>query len=128
MFLGRGSELSFLTKKYQAEGSSIAVVYGQSYVGRHALINEFVKNLPSKTFVARACSGRETRYLWGNEVRGNVSLLPEYPTYAELFKEVLISDAGKMVIVTFSESTDVQTPSMVKMHPQNLHGLLQHAD
>lgn len=99
MFLGRGSELSFLTKKYQTEGSSIAVVYGQSYVGRHALINEFVKNLPSKTFVARACSGRETRYLWGNEVRGNVSLLPEYPTYAELFKEVLISDAGKMVIV-----------------------------
>lgn len=36
--------------------------------------------------------------------------------------------SGKMVIVTFSGSADVQTPSVVKMHPLNLHRLLQHAD
>ena len=99
MFLGRTSELNYLNKKFQTKGSAIVVVYGQRFVGRHALIAEFTKNLKSKTLIARAASGRENRYLWGNEVKTPQSKLPEYPEYAEIFKECFEYSEEKRVLI-----------------------------
>ena len=75
------------------------MVYGQRFVGRHALIAEFTKNLKSKTLIARAASGRENRYLWGNEVKTPQSKLPEYPEYAEIFKECFEYSEEKRVLI-----------------------------
>lgn len=99
MFLGRNSELNYLNKKYEAKGSSIVVVYGQRFVGRHALLAEFTKNRSSRTLIARACSGRENRYLWANEIRDNLNKLPEYPEYSEIFKACFEFSEEKQVLI-----------------------------
>jgi len=98
MFLGRGPELNYLNKKYMSEGSGLIVVYGQRFVGRHALINEFVKDIPNKTLIARAFSGREMKYIWGREC-GNQAMVPEYPEYKDIFKACLADGDEKLVLI-----------------------------
>lgn len=99
MFLGRNNEINYLNKKYATSGSGIVVVYGQRFVGRHALINEFTKNLPTYTFVARACCGRQMKYLWKKELNEKAIGLSDYPEYKEIFKAALTNMEGKRVLV-----------------------------
>ena len=56
MLLGRTSELRYLNNYFDREGSQILVVYGQKYIGKTALVREFMEDKSGYYYLARACS------------------------------------------------------------------------
>ena len=61
MLVGRAAELKYLNDYYKRDESHILVVYGQKYIGKTAIVREFVKDKPCHYYMARACSGKEHR-------------------------------------------------------------------
>ncbi len=59
MLVGRTAELKYLNDCYLQDGSQRLVVYGQKYIGKTALVREFVKDKPCHYYMARACSEKE---------------------------------------------------------------------
>ena len=106
MFLGRNSELNFLWQRYQATGSQVSVVYGQRFVGRHALLKEFTKTLPCKTLIARAVSDREICFQWAKENKVGNSL-GQYPSFQELFSHLVSLDDGDKLVIVIDEFQNI---------------------
>lgn len=84
-FVGRETELQFLSQHYEKSGSRILVVYGQRGVGKTALLKAFAGDKTFVYYLARACSDREQRCQWAGELRAAGRNLPEFPEYEELF-------------------------------------------
>ena len=57
--VGRTAELKYLNDCYLQNGILRLVVYGQKYIGKTALVREFVKDKPCHYYMARACSEKE---------------------------------------------------------------------
>lgn len=99
MFLGRTSELNYLNAFYDSEGSQLLVVYGQKNIGKTSLLKEFVKGKPYHYYCARSASEREQTYEWGKELTDHTGDLPEYPSYAEIFRKISGDESGKTVMI-----------------------------
>lgn len=61
MLVGRTAEIKYLNDYYKRDGNQIIVIYGQRYIGKTAIVREFVKDKPCHYYMARACSGKEHR-------------------------------------------------------------------
>ena len=99
MLLGRISELKYLNNYYDREGSQILVVYGQKYIGKTALVREFIKDKPSYYYLAKACSEREHTYQWGMQLMRDGYEVDPFPTFHDIFARITRSSSGKKVIV-----------------------------
>ena len=62
MIIGRTSELNQLRNYYERDKSQILVLYGQKYIGKTALINEFTADKPGFYFLCEPASEREQKY------------------------------------------------------------------
>lgn len=133
MFVGREAELKFLNQYYDTEGSQILVVYGQSGVGKTALLNFFTKDKAYSYYLARPCAARDQRYQWAAELAYAGFQLPDYPDYKRLFecmadtqknaKQVIILDefhsfvkgdsAFMQELITYVGNRDPVKPVMV---------------
>lgn len=94
-----GTELQYLNRYYEAEGSQLIVLYGQKNIGMTELIRSFCQGKPQSYYRARPCSEREQRYQWGNELREEGASLEEYPSFSELFDSMIRRRTEKKVIV-----------------------------
>lgn len=92
MFVGRESEIRFLNHYYGLEGSHILVVYGQKGIGKTTLLKHFARDKHYFYYLGKACSDREQRYQWANEISNLTSKLPRYPSYGEILQTVLPDD------------------------------------
>lgn len=86
MFVGRESEIRFLSHYYGLESSQILVVYGQKGIGKTTLLKHFVKDKKYCYYLGKACSDQEQRFQWANEIRNSPQKLPRYPSYGEILQ------------------------------------------
>lgn len=59
MLIGRTAELEYLKGYYEREGSHLLILYGQKYIGKTAILREFIRGKPCHYHMARACSEKE---------------------------------------------------------------------
>ena len=99
MLLGRTSELRYLNNYFDREGSQILVVYGQKYIGKTALVREFMKDKNGYYYLARACSEREQVYQWGMQLQRDGYEVEQFPTFHDIFAKITRRSPGKKVLV-----------------------------
>ena len=59
MLIGRNNELNQLATYYERDKSQIVVLYGQKYVGKTALLREFMSDKPGFYYRAEPVSEKE---------------------------------------------------------------------
>lgn len=124
MLTGRNLERKNLNHYYDREGSQIVVLYGQRYIGKSSLINEFVADKDHYFYAARICSEREQLYQWGMQLGREGVKTSQFPTFAEVFDSLPYSGRGKQVIVIdeFSrivKNSDTFMPELIRfIHSQ----------
>ncbi|MBP3476644.1 MAG: ATP-binding protein [Lachnospiraceae bacterium] len=99
MLLGRVAELNYLNSCYDRDGSQILVVYGQKYIGKTALVKEFMQDKPNYYYLARACSEREQAYQWGRQLIMDGYSADEFPSFHDIFAKIAHRNSGKTVLV-----------------------------
>ena len=99
MLLGRTSELKYLNNYFDREGSQILVVYGQRYIGKTALVKEFMKDKTSCYYLARASSEREQVYQWAKQLLREGYDIEQFPSFHDIFAKITRSSNGKKVLV-----------------------------
>ena len=99
MLLGRTSELKYLNNYFDREGSQILVVYGQKYIGKTALVREFIEDKNSYYYLAKACSEREQVYQWSRQLVRDGYEVEDFPSFHDIFAKITRRSAGKKVLV-----------------------------
>lgn len=99
MLFGRTSELKYLNNYYDREGSQILIVYGQKYIGKTALVREFIKDKQHCYYLARACSEREQTYQWGRQLAEDGYEIDSFPSFHDIFAKISRKSRGKKVLV-----------------------------
>lgn len=96
-FVGRETELQYLKKYFDSEGSHILVIYGQKGVGKTTLLREFGKDKPFSYYMARSCSDMEQRCQWTGELDVRDDGILEYDG---IFEAMMQRGAeGKQILV-----------------------------
>ena len=118
------AELQYLRRHYEKPGSQLIVLYGQKHTGMTEMTETFCQGKPVIYYKARPCSERQQLFLWGNELREMGIMLPEYPSYPELFVSLDLNQPGKKVIIIeefqyIVKQSQLFMPSLVSF----LHGL-----
>ncbi|MCH5262512.1 MAG: ATP-binding protein [Lachnospiraceae bacterium] len=99
MLLGRTSELKYLNNYFDREGSQILVVYGQKYIGKTALVREFMADKNGYYYLAKACSEREQVYQWSRQLVRDGYELDDFPSFHDIFAKITRRSSGKKVLV-----------------------------
>ncbi len=99
MLLGRTTELGYLNNYYDRDGSQILIVYGQTHIGKTALVREFMKDRPGYYYLAKACSEREQAYQWGRQLLHDGYIVDKFPSFQEIFEKISRRATGKKVLV-----------------------------
>lgn len=99
MFIGRSNELNQLSTYYDRAKSQIVVLYGQKYIGKTALLNEFMADKPGFYYHSEPVSEKEQRYRFGLFFASlGISTL-RIPEYQDIFKCFAGKKTQKKVIV-----------------------------
>ena len=99
MIIGRNAELKQLSTYYDRDKSQIIVVYGQKYIGKTALIKEFMIDKPGYYYCAFPASEREQKYRFGIWLASLGVRTLKYPEFSEVFKSLGKEHSQKKVIV-----------------------------
>lgn len=99
MIIGRNQEVNQLGTYYDREKSQILVLYGQKYIGKTALIKEFMADKPGFYYMCEPASLREQKYRLGVFL-GNLGIKTlKYPEFEDVFKSFSAVHTQKKVIV-----------------------------
>lgn len=99
MIIGRNYELNQLGNYYDRENSQIIVVYGQKYIGKTALLKEFMQDKPGFYYVAEPASEREQKYRFGLYFANLGIKTLKYPEFSDVFECFGMQHTQKKVIV-----------------------------
>ncbi|MCR5309989.1 MAG: ATP-binding protein [Lachnospiraceae bacterium] len=99
MLIGRNNELNQLATYYERDKSQIVVLYGQKYVGKTALLNEFMSDKPGFYYRAEPVSEKEQRYRFGLFFASLGIKTLKYPEYSDIFTCFSQKHTQKKVIV-----------------------------
>ena len=99
MIIGRNSELNQLRNYYERDKSQILVVYGQKYIGKTALIKEFMNDKPGFYFACEPASEREQKYRLGLRLAELGIKTLKYPELSDVFSCIGKKHTQKKVIV-----------------------------
>lgn len=102
MLIGRNSELKQLNTYYDRENSQILVLYGKRYVGKTALLKEFLEDKPGFYYCAAPASEKEQKYRFGLWLAGLGLKSLKYPEFGEVFT-ALSSDKGPKKVIVIDE-------------------------
>lgn len=99
MIIGRNSELNQLGNYYDRDKSQILVLYGQKYIGKTALIREFMSDKPGFYYACEPASEREQKYRLGLRLAELGIKTLKYPELSEVFACLGKKHTQKKVIV-----------------------------
>ena len=94
----RQKDLDFLNRYYESGLSNILVIYGHKNIEDSELIDRFIENRRSASYVARSASEREQLFLWGKELRDQGASISQNPSYSEIFETCLNLNGKNSVI------------------------------
>ncbi|MCR5278072.1 MAG: ATP-binding protein [Lachnospiraceae bacterium] len=115
MLLGRSSELNQLATYYGRKNSQIVVLYGQKYMGKTALLQEFMADKPGFYYTCEPVSEREQRYRFGLFFASLGIKTLKIPEYSDIFscfagkhsqKKVIVIDEFQNIIKTTPDFMD----------------------
>lgn len=118
MIIGRNSELNQLGTYYDRDKSQILVMYGQKYIGKTALIKEFMADKPGFYYMCEPASEREQKYKLGCFLASLDIKTLKYPEFSDVFSAFSEKKTQKKVIV-FDEFQN-----MIKSCPSFLDELI----
>lgn len=99
MIIGRNDELNQLSTYYEREKSQILVLYGQKYIGKTALIKEFMSDKPGFFYSCEPASEREQKYRMGCYLANMGIKSLKYPEFSDVFSAFGKVHTQKKVIV-----------------------------
>ncbi len=99
MYVGRRNELNQLATYYGRDKSQIVVLYGQKYMGKSALLKEFMADKPGFYYRSEPVSEREQRYRFGLFFASLGIKTLKFPEYSDIFKCFAGKKTQKKVIV-----------------------------
>lgn len=99
MLIGRNSELNQLGTYYDRENSQILVLYGEPYIGKTKLLQEFMQDKPGFYYLACPASEREQKYRLGMRLANLGIKTLKYPTYSECLSALSAKHSQKKVLV-----------------------------
>ena len=99
MIIGRNSELNQLGNYYDRDKSQILVLYGQKYIGKTALIKEFMSDKPGFYYACEPASEREQKYRLGLRLADLGIKTMKYSELSEVFTCIGKKHTQKKVIV-----------------------------
>lgn len=99
MIIGRNKELDQLCTYYDRDNSQILVLYGKKYIGKTALIKEFMSDKPGFYFKCDPASEREQKYRFGAYFAGLGIKTLKYPEFSDVFECFGATHTQKKVIV-----------------------------
>ena len=99
MYVGRSAELNQLSTYYERDKSQIVVLYGQRYMGKSALLKEFMVDKPGFYYKSEPVSEREQRYRFGLYFASLGMKTLKFPEYSDIFKCFADKKTQKKVIV-----------------------------
>lgn len=106
-FINCKQELNTLKSEYEAEISSLVIIYGRRRVGKTRLIHEFIKDKDAFMFVATEESEKENRMSFKSVLADHLDhpLLREVQdlSWEAMFKELVRSIGDKKKIVVIDE-------------------------
>ena len=106
MIIGRTSELNQLSNYYDRDKSQILVLYGQKYIGKTALINEFMADKPGFYFLCEPASEREQKYRLGLRLADLSVKSYKYPELSDVF-EILGKKRTQKKVIVFDEFQNI---------------------
>lgn len=106
MIIGRTSELNQLRNYYERDKSQILVLYGQKYIGKTALINEFTADKPGFYFLCEPASEREQKYRLGLRLADLSVKSLKYPELSDVF-EILGKKRTQKKVIVFDEFQNI---------------------
>lgn len=121
MFVGREAERQFLESHFAADDGRILVVYGRKGLGKTSLVRQFAAEKDFVYYLGRACSDKEQRYQWGEELRRKGCLVSAYPAYSEIWDACVSLRKGKKQILVLDEFHH-----FVKAYPSFISELVQY--
>ncbi len=102
-FVGRETELHYLNQYFGSENSRILVVYGQTGVGKTALLKAFCKDKKAVYYRARSCSDREQRYQWARELGLPQEESGACPEYEAIFEKAAGTASDEKTVFVVDE-------------------------
>lgn len=106
-FVNRTNELKTLNTEYNANRSSLVIIYGRRRVGKTRLIKEFIKDKEALVFIATEENEQENRKNFKNTVAKyiNSDLLIEISdlSWEGIFKELLKKNSTSKKIIVIDE-------------------------
>jgi len=99
MIIGRNNELNQLATYYERDRSQIVVLYGQKYIGKTAVLKEFMADKPGFYYLAEPVSEREQKYRFGLFFASLGIKTLKYPEYSDIFNCFALKHTQKKVIV-----------------------------
>lgn len=99
MLNGRTSELKQLNTYYDREKSQILVVYGKKYIGKTALLKEFMQDKPGFYYCAAPAALKEQKYRFGLWLAMQNIKAHKFPEFSEIFAALGKDKTQKKVIV-----------------------------
>lgn len=99
MISQREAEKKYLEQYYEKAGSHIVVVYGEYGIGKTELVNSFAKDKDSVYLLATNGSERSLCYFIARELEEQGAELPEYPSFSQIWEEILKPKSRKKVII-----------------------------
>lgn len=115
----RENEFRYLEDSYNKRQNEIVIMYGQKYVGKQELLNQYLKDKSCITLTAVDATERQQRYLWGRYLVEIGYQMPDYPSFIAIFSELIrkIQDKKMILCITDFEKT-------VKLCPDFLNALV----
>lgn len=99
MFVGRQEELEYLKELYEKDGSRTLILYGQSGIGKTALLERFMEGKEAFYYEAVSCSTRQQCGFLAGRLKDKGCLITEYPKFAEIFSAIEELQGKKKLIV-----------------------------
>ena len=95
----REAEINYLEQYYEKPGSHIVVIYGEHGIGKTALTMNFVSGKDYVYLLATNESERSLCSQFARELEMEGAELPEYPSFTQIWEEILRVRSRKKVII-----------------------------
>ncbi len=95
----RDAEKKYLEQYYEKSGSHIVVIYGEHGIGKTALTMSFASDKDSVYLFVANESERSLCYQFAKELKTEGTNLPEYPTFTQIWEQILRVRSRKKVII-----------------------------
>lgn len=118
MFVGREEQLNYLNERYNEKSFYSIIIYGRKYIGKTALISEFVKGKPGIYFTAQEILDRKNLQLFSKKVYTYFNIMNDniFSTWKEAFNFINLKAREQQLVLVIDEAGYIAKSNPLFMH------------